>query len=535
MRKADPEAIAPQQVSAEEQELARVVPIRTETTLTRFPFHRIAKKGAVKIRQTKRNARGRVETTWEVRNPPGPLAYKLDTIIINRRIDEMRNRGEIRQLLKLGSLRDICQELGINASGKNTNAIKEALRENAFAGITAKIEFAGNDGTERTFEFNTTRYTVIFTGERLPDGKRADAVYIELHPRYHEMLRHSRTRPLDYEYLKELPPSAQRLYELLSFAMYGTLKHGRPNAQMLYSEFCASAPLTRYDEWDRVRPQMWKVHKPHIEAGYIKTVEFQETTDATGRCDWLIKYTPGGKARHEHREFKSKRIEDQTPKPARPRLVGTKDKGREERTTRTPEDAALIEKLMSYGVDEAQAARLVERDRVECELWATAWPHQNKKGMDNEPAVLKSFIEKKRRPLPKGYKDALAHEEHRRNHEEREQRRMASEFHFDYFAPIYRARLKEELSAIEQTHPDEYRAFRTHFEQTHAKSLRMMTGEELREGFTLQKAEEFFNELHPELQVRLITFDEWNATENGAADPLEWFKSNPQAIAELLK
>jgi hypothetical protein len=64
----------------------------------------------------------------------------------------------------------MCEELGINPNGKATNAIKEALKENALAGITAKIEFTGWDGIERTFEFTTTRYTVIFTGEKLPNG-----------------------------------------------------------------------------------------------------------------------------------------------------------------------------------------------------------------------------------------------------------------------------------------------------------------------------------------------------------------------------
>ena len=97
-----------------EEEVAKVIPIRIETTLTRYPFHRIAKKVNVQIKQVRKNQRGKTETTWEVRNPPGPLAYKLDTIIINRRIDEMRNRGEVRQLFKLGSLRNMCDELDIN-------------------------------------------------------------------------------------------------------------------------------------------------------------------------------------------------------------------------------------------------------------------------------------------------------------------------------------------------------------------------------------------------------------------------------------
>ena len=172
MKKPNPETLLPLEedvLDDELQELAPVIPIRTETTLTRYPFHRIAKKGKVLIKQTKKNEKGKAVTTWEVRNPPGPLGYKIDTLIVNRRIDEMRSTGNIKQLFKLGSLANLCRELGITPSGKNTNAIKEALRENALAGITANISYKGYDGTEREFEFTTTRYTVIFTGEKLPN------------------------------------------------------------------------------------------------------------------------------------------------------------------------------------------------------------------------------------------------------------------------------------------------------------------------------------------------------------------------------
>jgi hypothetical protein len=121
------------------------------------------------------------------------------------------------------------------------------------------------------------------------------------------MLRHSKTRPLDYEYLRCLPPSAQRLYELLSFAIFGTLKYDRPIAQMLYSEFCESAPLTRYTDWNKVRPQMWKIHKPHLDNGYIEVGRVRgDLRRQRGNLDWIIKYTPGQKARHEFREFSKK-------------------------------------------------------------------------------------------------------------------------------------------------------------------------------------------------------------------------------------
>lgn len=396
MKKATPEYQESPRSADEEQPLAPVIPIRTETTLTRYPIHRIAKKGEVKIKQTARNAHGKLITNWEVKHPPGPLAYKLDTLIINRRIDAMRNRGEIKQLFKVGSLSEISRELGFADSGKNRNAIKEALKENAGALITARIDYKGVDGTEREFEFTTTRYTVIFTGEKLPNDKKADAVYIELHPRYHEMLKHSKTRPLDYEYLRELPPSSQRLYELLSFTMYGTLKHGRPNVQTLYSEFCKSAPLTRYYEWDKVRPQMWKIHKPHIDTGYIKSVEFEETTDAAGAVDWLIKYTPGRKAKHEFREFSKKGIEHAA---AKARFVVS---SRLERSLSVVEDnskssqgakSQLIERLCAAGFNRETAKMLATKHPKAAEQELDAWPEREKAGMKNPLGWLRKAIE----------------------------------------------------------------------------------------------------------------------------------------------
>ena len=80
MKKVDPEALALfEQEPPEEdaQELAPVIPIRTETTLTRYPFHRIAKKADVLIKQTSKNGKGKVITTWEVKHPPGRALRKV--------------------------------------------------------------------------------------------------------------------------------------------------------------------------------------------------------------------------------------------------------------------------------------------------------------------------------------------------------------------------------------------------------------------------------------------------------------------------
>lgn len=535
MKKIVPQTLDPEQ--AEAKTLARLIPIRTETTLSRRPIHRLSKKGTIKIKEVKKNARGKLVTTWEVRNAPGPLAYKVDKLIIDRRLYEAH--PEIPKLLKLGSLREMCEALDIT-EGKGTQLIKEALYQNAGALIIARLEYTGKDGTERHFEFGSSRYAVYFVGEKLPDGRTADAVYVRFHDDYYALLKHSQTRPLDYEYLKSLPPASQRVYELISFAIFGAIRHGRECATYLYSELCCTAPLTRHYKWDAVRSQMWKVHKPHKESGYLKAVDFEETTDAEGQSDWVIRYTPGRKARHEFKEFTTKR-EKQITVPPRPRLVEAKPEERREETAsitpeRTPEDKAIIEKLMSHGIDASRAARLVEGDRAECELWVNAWPHQNQKGMDNPPAVLASFIEKKRRPIPKGYKEAREREERHKQHEQEQARQRAGENYCQFFEPQFRAHQQAELKAIEEQHPEEYAAFKAHFDKVHAKGARMITGNHQRERYTLRSAAEYFNQLQPELGLRLSTFDEWDEQHNAeSCDPLEWFNRDPQKIFEELE
>ena len=91
-------------------------------------------------------------------------------------------------MIRLGSLSEICRRLGLSENGPNTNQIKLALYQNAGAFITAKIRYRQADGTERSIEIGDTRYGVVFTGEQLPGGYKADGVYILLHDFYREIL-----------------------------------------------------------------------------------------------------------------------------------------------------------------------------------------------------------------------------------------------------------------------------------------------------------------------------------------------------------
>jgi hypothetical protein len=294
----------------EVRELAPLSIIRTETALSRFPIHTLSKRGGVEIHITRANQRGEIDFCWEVSpNPkfgqPRQLAYKLDTTIINRILDELGR--PLPRVVRLGNLRDIAHELGL---GGDTNKVRKALRQNAFAAITAKMTYRGADGTERALEADFTRYSIVFSGESLPDGRQADAVYLILNEPYWQVLNNAPVRPLNYDYLKRLPPIPQRFYEIISRQVFIAIRHKLPYAKLLYSEYCTQAPQQRYFDYDHFKKQMYKVHRLHLVSRYLKSITYEETTDDEGKRDWWMHYVPGAKAVAEYKAFNRKHLID---------------------------------------------------------------------------------------------------------------------------------------------------------------------------------------------------------------------------------
>ncbi len=376
--------------------------IRTETALSRFPIHRLSKSGKVSIEIKVKNSEGELTTRWQVKNPPDPLAYKLDTLVINRRIDELGK--PIPKVIRLGSLSEIAEELGLKNT-RNTDHIKNAIIQNVGAVITAKFSYKTKDGTVRKIEIADTRYGAIFTGEELPNGEKADATYILLHDVYREILNSAPTRPLDYEYLKELSPVAQRLYELLSYQMYGAIKHRR-TAKMLYSEFCTYAPQTRFFDWEQVRPQMYRLHKPHLESGYIETVSFEKLRNDDGTQDWLFTYTAGRKAKGEHtfatrkplprtKEIKSNPVQPSLiPDEPRPALIPDVELSFSEA------DEKLISKMRGFGVGESKARSLVKSHREAVEREIEYFPYRDLANTKNAAGLFIKAVTEGYEPPP---------------------------------------------------------------------------------------------------------------------------------------
>ncbi len=453
--------------------------IRSETALSRFPMHRIAKKGEISIEFKGVSS----ALYWNVSHnskygQPGPLAYKIDTLLINRRIEKVGK--PVPKYIKLGSLPEIAAELG-NTAG-NWNSLKQALLQNASAFITAKLSYRTAEGGEKSLEAGFFRYQVLFTGETMPDGRSADAVYIILGDVYHEILNNAVFRPLDYEYMKELPPSAQRFYEIISYQIYAALKHKNPRAKLLYSEYCLLSTATRYFDFDHVKKQIYKVVRPHMTSGYLAKVEYEAMTNDQGQADWMMYFTPGFNAGRQYRAFTGHRVPKIKPgespatevfslpfnNPSTEAKAIPREKTADveaPHSTENEQDQDLIEELVRAQLNRTDAIRLAREKPDVCRRQLDYLPFIEK-FKTSRGAYLRSAIEGDFGPPP-----TYSQAQERQEQEQASKRRRAQELfaanekkarqsHQERFYGAYLAYLRERVGELEKAQPAAFMAFR---------------------------------------------------------------------------
>src|SRR5712692_9768738 len=148
--------------------LAPLSIIRAETVLSRFPIHTLSKTGGGTIHIRKHGLQGTLDTPWEVSynaryGPPRQLAYKLDTLVINHKLDALGR--PLPPIIQLGSLAHMCGLLGVDDGERTKAAIKKAFHHNAGAYIVATLRYQSSDGRVQTLDAGFHRYSVVLTGE----------------------------------------------------------------------------------------------------------------------------------------------------------------------------------------------------------------------------------------------------------------------------------------------------------------------------------------------------------------------------------
>lgn len=499
---------------------------------------------------------------------PGIEAHEIWVKLIKPAIDERRQSdGYLPAIIPLGKVRECLRILGWKSGGWEAARLFARIRQitgaiceaDFYIPILGSREFAhikADFSRMSLYAVGATHLSrrEVKTGKQDFDFDIEDTVYIQLHSVEQEIQQNEKPRYVDNEYLFSVSPSARRWYELLAPKFYGVTANARkakssPYCEVRYSWYIERHhTLKRETERYKVAQQMNKIIKDHQQFGYVLKAEYYTAPD--DQNDFIIRYYPGPEAAtsakrvlaHLNNRHKPKAIQlpllfdfndELPPVAATPK---NETPGPKQEPNHSHEEAATIEKLTRLGIDESRAAQLVEADRAECELWADAWPYQNQKGMENPAAVLISFIEKKRRPLPKGYKDAKTREAQQKEQEQQQERAAAEESYVEYFLPKYRAWQREELQTVQKENLPCFSAFQKWFEKDYGRTLQYIESPTRREAFTLDKAETFFNGVRPDLGVRLTTFQEWNEQYNPeACDPLDWCAKNPHLLEELFK
>ena len=309
------------------QELVPLNVIRVETALSRYPVHRLAKTGTASIEIREKSPDGEMLIQWQVSHnsrfgQPGPLAYKIDTLIVNRRIEEASR--PIPRSSSSGARRPSPRSSGSRPTTPYRPS-RRALYQNASAFITAKFRYKLANGKTKDFEAGFTRYSVVFTGEELPDGRRADAVYLVLNDRLHAGLERGPDEAPRLRLPEGPAPASQRLYELLSFQMFGAIKQqpqGRQAQLLRVLHLCPAHPMPQVgpgpaaDGEDSPAPPEIRLHPER---------QVRATTDRDGKPDWVMVYVPGSKARAEFAGFTKRggpRVSKSSPPPRPPTEAG---------------------------------------------------------------------------------------------------------------------------------------------------------------------------------------------------------------------
>jgi hypothetical protein len=121
-----------------------------------------------------------------------------------------------------------------------------------------------------------------------------DVLYIRLDALEAKLQQLQDRRILDNQYLFSLRPAARRWYELMARKIFGVVSNKGSFCEIRYSWYTQHHhTLKRYVEHKRVRFQMDRIIKDHLESGYISRAEYRAVQEPDQLTDYIIRYYPG--------------------------------------------------------------------------------------------------------------------------------------------------------------------------------------------------------------------------------------------------
>jgi len=212
---------------------------------------------------------------------------------------------------KLGSLNRICRTMKIVNSGENQRLVKESLLRISDTTIYTET-FYLKDKKEywkekpESIGGNFTLWSVFWRGDRLPDGKVADSIYLAFNIPFILSLQAYYVKPLDYDYWLSLPPLAQRIYELTGLKFYGLEESSYVRYE--YPELCQLLPIKPQKNISLAQQILDRAHQCLKQTGWLADVEWlvKGQRALSANSPWELLYFPGPRAKSEIAQAKQR-------------------------------------------------------------------------------------------------------------------------------------------------------------------------------------------------------------------------------------
>jgi hypothetical protein len=423
-----------------EQHTISFVP-RVSLELPFFNLTARRKKTPEVIRYEGRDEAGR-PIRWEVFQntskevgAPAVEAHEVWYLLVKPSIDASRKAdGAIPEIIPLGGVRECLRKVGWTAGGHQARELIKALTQISFAGCVADLWVPtgeeDGDGKKKFLQIKGrfSRMSVYAIGEyHLTEEELAqnkfqfdlgDTIYIRLDPLEAKLQQLEDRRILDNQYLFSLSPAARRWYELMAGKIFGTVKNNATFCEINYSWYTKHHhTLKRFAEHKRVRFQMDRVIRDHLESGYLNKVEYRAVKKPDEEIDYTIRYYPGPGAKESNSRIqqfiRDRRMHRRTNAPALTSKQGTTPStsahsGSLALSPITSKHSDLASKLiLNFGISGLKACDLVLKRTDAVSIQLKAWRFRDTtprnpagwliQAIENDYALPAAYLDEKNR------------------------------------------------------------------------------------------------------------------------------------------
>jgi hypothetical protein len=270
--------------------------IKSEVNFLKLPFFSLSRQGSkkpteIEYRDTITRGDERVDFFWGV---SANVKYGYPSVFdkkVFKAIEQIINQNgwPVQNPVKF-SLYQICKILNIGTSGKNKNAIKEALERIRATNINCQGAFYQKSVEEQLYRDSFNLYSrVTFREQKLDNGNVAETNYLFLGDFYLESLNSFYVKTIDFKYYQSLKSNvARRLYEILDIKFYNLIRTKRHSVFFDYQKLCALLPVKQQKKYSDATRYLKPAHDELIRTTFLRAVKWTKVS----KSEWKVEYFP---------------------------------------------------------------------------------------------------------------------------------------------------------------------------------------------------------------------------------------------------